>query len=525
MMKRYSILIMLCVFGGMALSGCGASISKPKVLHYGLTLAPSGIDPQINASSELGIPLSSVYDTLVYRTDTGTFVPGLAESWTVSADATQYVFTLRRDVRFQDGTPFNAAAVKANLERILDPANKSQKARGMLGPLQSVRVNDEYVVELDLSRPFSPLLDSLSQVYTGMASPTAIEKWGADYQFHQVGTGPFRFVEYTAGDHLTLERNSDYAWAPTVYQQKTAGVDRIEFRFYTDPATRAPALLSGAADVMGEVQPRDADQLKATGQYAIVAVPIPGQPLQFFFQTLRAPTDSLEVREALTLAVDRKAIVSTIFGDYSPVATGPLTAVTWGAQPVVPADAYDLGQARVLLDRQGWIDANGDGIREKEGRPLRLKMIVPSWGMAPQVALMLQQQWGAVGVSVEAVQAASNTDLVHALTLGEYNLIAYTTAGTDPDFLRSMFRSDGALNWSFVRSDALDQWLDDATLTQDANRRLDDYRQIQSEIAQQCLILPIRDYTNVNVAKTKVRGLHYSAQGWFPVLIDVSLVD
>ncbi|MGD0808067.1 MAG: ABC transporter substrate-binding protein, partial [Anaerolineales bacterium] len=110
----------------LACAACARSASVKSELHYGLTLAPTGIDPHINASSELGIPLASVYDTLIFRDPAGGFVPGLAQGWEISADGLQYTFFLRSDVHFQDGTPFNAQAVKVNLERILDPANKSQ---------------------------------------------------------------------------------------------------------------------------------------------------------------------------------------------------------------------------------------------------------------------------------------------------------------------------------------------------------------------------------------------------------------
>jgi peptide/nickel transport system substrate-binding protein len=190
---------------------CSPAAPAEKELRYGLTLVPTGIDPHVHASSELGIPLASVYDTLVFRDSAGSFVPGLAERWEVSPDGLQYTFFLRRGVRFHDGTAFNAPAVKANLDRVLDPATKSQKARFMIDSVKTVTVVGDFTVRLDLSQPFAPLLDSLSQVYLGMASPAALEKWGADYQFHQSGTGPFRFVEYAAGDHLTLERNPDYA--------------------------------------------------------------------------------------------------------------------------------------------------------------------------------------------------------------------------------------------------------------------------------------------------------------------------
>lgn len=112
-------------------------------LTFGLTLAPSGLDPHVDASSELGIPLTSVYDTLVYQSLDGRFVPGLAERWEVSEDGLVYTFYLRRNVAFHDGTPFNAEAVRFNLDRIANPETKSRKAKGMLGPYERTEVIDE----------------------------------------------------------------------------------------------------------------------------------------------------------------------------------------------------------------------------------------------------------------------------------------------------------------------------------------------------------------------------------------------
>ena len=209
---------------------------------YGLTLQPSSFDPQIGSSSELGIPLRSVYDTLVYRDpQTLEFVPGLATSWTISPDGLTYTFALRQGVTFQDGTPFNAQAVAANLDRITDPNTASQKAIFLLGPYTGYEIVDDYTIRLLLSEAYSPLLDSLSQVYLGIASPTALSAYSNErYQFHQVGTGPFAFVEYVPGDHLTIRRNLDYAWGPAFYQPSTPdSVDEIEFRFYDQDAVSA----------------------------------------------------------------------------------------------------------------------------------------------------------------------------------------------------------------------------------------------------------------------------------------------
>ncbi len=502
---------------------CSPGQSAGGELRYGLTLVPTGIDPHINASSELGIPLASVYDTLVFRGTGGNFVPGLADRWEVAPDGMRYTFFLRRDVRFHDGTAFDARAVRVNLERVLDPNTKSQKARFMIDKVTAVSVVDDFTVRLDLSEPFAPLLDSLSQVYLGMASPAALEKWGADYQFHQSGTGPFRFVEYVPGDHLTLERNPDYAWAPAVFRSKSAALDRIVFRFYADPATRAPALLSGEVDVMGEVLPRDAGDFQKNGSFTVIPVTIPGQPLQFFFNRSRTPTDDVRVRRALLAATDRVSMVRTVFGSFSPVAVGPLTQATWGAASVIPADAFNPSDAKALLEAAGWKDENGDGIREKDGQPLRLTVVYPAWGMTPQTAELLEVQWKQIGAVVELVQAASFSALMDAHTGGRYHLISTNLAGTDPDLLRAYYRSDGVYNWTGIAREDLDELLDQAVRTADPARRQDLYRRAQAIIAEECLVLPIRDYVNLNVAGSRVKGLTFSPQGWFPVLIDVEM--
>ncbi|RMG84364.1 MAG: ABC transporter substrate-binding protein, partial [Chloroflexi bacterium] len=168
-----------------------ASYADPGTIVYGLTLDPSGFDPHINQSAELGIVLRQVYDTLVYREpETGEFVPGLAQSWEISDDGLSYTFTLKQGVRFHDDTPFNAAAVAANLDRITNPEIASQKAIFLLGPYEGYDIIDDYTIRIRLTQPYSPLLDGLSQVYLGMASPSALSEYSPlRYQYHQVGTG------------------------------------------------------------------------------------------------------------------------------------------------------------------------------------------------------------------------------------------------------------------------------------------------------------------------------------------------
>jgi peptide/nickel transport system substrate-binding protein len=508
------------------LSACGGSSAPTTQLTYGLTLSPSGIDPHINASSELTIPLRSVYDTLVFEDPIhGGFVPGLAENWSISSDGLIYTFNLRTDVLFHDGTTFNADAVKANIDYILNPDHHSQKAAYMLGQFDRVEVIDEYTVELHLNTPFAPLMDSLSQTYLGMASPDALEQWGVtEYQFHQVGTGPYRFVEYIPNDHITLEKNPEYAWAPSVYESAQAQIDRIVFRFYEDEATRALALQSGEVDIIGEIPPHDALRLVEGGAFDLHAVPIPGQPLQFLFNVLRSPTDDVRVRTALIQSVDRDTLVETLFNTFSPIADGPLTATTFGFSPDHPFPEYDPAVAAATLEELGWQDDDGDGYLSRDEVDLELLLVLPPWGSNPEAGQLVAAAWEALGARVTIEVAPGFGLLKEAQIAGTYHAIGINFFGADPDLLRSFYSSTGLYNWTGASDEALDQLLLQASREwQNRDMREDYYAGIAESIRDEALILPLRDYTNLIMTSSNVSGLHFSAQGWSPFLIDLHL--
>jgi len=498
-------------------------------LIYGLALVVSGIDPHVDASSELGIPLTSVYDTLVYQDSDGGFVPGLAERWEVSDDGLAYTFHLRKGVSFHDGTVFDAEAVKFNFDRIADPETKSRKATSLLGPYERTEVVDDFTVRVRFRQPHAAYLDAVSQVYLAMVSPAAVQEWGAEYQEHQVGTGPFMFKEYVPRDHLILERNPDYDWAPEVYRhQGPAYLDSIEFRFFADPASRVLALESGQAHVMGEMPPQDVARLLESPEFDILRVPIPGQPLQFFVNSDKAPTDDLRVRQALLYAADRDAITQAIFRETSPVAHGPLGAVTLGYdENVVDMYPHDLTKAAALLEQAGWVDSDDDGLRDKDGRPLSLEMILMGWGYVPEVGQMLQSQFRQVGVHLQMQEMAFPAALAAARE-GQHHLAPMVFSSSDPGILSSTFHSanaDAGFNWAKVRDEELDRLLDSGAQALDEAERLEFYAQAQQRIMYLALILPVRDYVNLNGISVEVKGLRYDRSGWFPWLYDVYLTE
>lgn len=494
---------------------------------YGLTLNPSGFDPHIHISNELGIPFYSVYDTLIYRhPQTMDFVPGLAERWEMAPDGLSWTFALRRDVTFHDGTSFNAQAVAANLDRITNPELASGKALALLGPYTGYTVVDDFTITLHLSEPYAPLLDGLSQVYLGMASPAALREYSKNtYQWHQVGTGPYRLEEIVPGDRIILRRNPEYAWGPVFYAEATdQSVDTVEFRFYTDPATRSLALESDAVQMIGELLPTDVELLLGNTQLRVLRVPIPGLPQQFFFNTKRAPTDELAVRQALLYATNRTEIVDAVFQGQSPVAHGPLTAMTPFYDPAVEAlYPFDPTFAQSLLLGAGYGDSDNDGIWDRDGEPLRLTMIFPSWNQTPEVAQLIQSEWRDIGIEVELIRVPDFPTLRSYALEGDFNLIAFYDFGVEASLLNQFYMTGGANNWSGFSDSELDGWLHEAVRQVDAGTRAALYSSVQQRIMEQAVVLPIREYVNLNGTTARLDGVIFSAQGWWPLLRNLQL--
>jgi peptide/nickel transport system substrate-binding protein len=328
-----------------------------------------------------------------------------------------------------------------------------------------------------------------------------------------------------------IERNATYTWAPAIREHAgPAYLDRIEFRFYADPATRLPALLSNAADVMGELPPQDAGQLLRganAGQFALHPIAIPGQSVQFFLNTQLPPLDDVRVRQALLLATDRAGLVRAVFGEHSPVATGPLTAITRSAVGRAASGLllpHNVNTARERLAEAGWADSDGDGILDKTGRRLALKGVLMSWGELPAIGTILQAQWKEAGIDLALEQMPYPTALAAGRN-GTHHLIPFSNSGTDPSLLRTFFHSSniGGFNWSRVSEPEVDAWLDEAQQLGDFTQRAALYQRVQERVLAGAWILPIRDPVNLNAAHARVRGLAYDVQGWWPILYDVWL--
>src|SRR5260221_11589376 len=211
--KILSILLVI-VLAGAALSTQKVTAQAKTELVYGSFDTVDVLDPNVTSFSAVGGMMDQIVEGLVWEPKLGTIEPGLAESWTISPDVKEYTFKLRKDVKFHDGTPFNAQAVKFTFDRIANPDTKSQTAASLIGPYQETQVVDDYTAVVKFKAPYSPFLSNAATPYLGIVSPTAFKKAGAEWgKTVMVGTGRFKVDSFSPGWQLVLVKNPDYNWA------------------------------------------------------------------------------------------------------------------------------------------------------------------------------------------------------------------------------------------------------------------------------------------------------------------------
>lgn len=240
----------------------------------------------------------------------------LAESYTVSDDGLTYTLKLRQGVKFQDGTDFNADAVKANLDRASNPENHL-KRYNLYKNIDKTEVVDPSTVKITLKQPFSAFINILAHPATAMISPAALEKYGKEIGFHPVGTGPYQLDTWNQTDFVKVKKFVGY------WQQGLPKLDTITWRPVTDNNTRAAMLQTGEAQFAFPIPYEQAALLAKNKNLELVASPSIMQRY-ISMNVTQKPFDNPKVREALNYAINRQALVKVAFAGYATPATGVL---------------------------------------------------------------------------------------------------------------------------------------------------------------------------------------------------------
>ena len=390
----FSLAALVAAMSVLTLNGCSktdpaqaaqaAQPSKPVAggtLTWGVTTEPACFDPHRSSQQNAFWVERNYIDSLISKKTDGTYAAWLAKSWTVADDGKSYTFNLRDDVHFTDGTPFNAAAVKANFDYILNNVSTTSASASLLVHYDHAEVVSPYVVRLVMKQPDSTTLESLSSVKLGFISPKTLAEnhdlCGGGPGI--VGTGPFVFSAYQRGQSASFARNPDYKWGPGNAQHEGAAyLDRVTYRFLPEAAVRTGALSSGQVDLIEGVQPTDASVFDKVDGFQYLTGPSATTSFTLNVNYTVAPASDVRVRRALRDGFDLDVIVKSVYlgtvqrawsnigpdnADYNAALKG-----SWGNK---------VAAANQLLDEAGWTQRDSEGFRTKDGKRLSIEVAYP----------------------------------------------------------------------------------------------------------------------------------------------------
>ncbi|RIX97989.1 ABC transporter substrate-binding protein [Aureimonas flava] len=473
----------LTIAAGLLLAAPAHAQTPPGVLVVGQIAEPQSLDPQqATAANDFRVTTNVLEGLVRYRSGTLDLEPALATGWQISPDGLTYRFALRQGVRFHDGTPFDAAAVKFTFDRMLDEAHPFHDTGTFplafqFSKVQETRVVDPATVEFRLSEPYAPFLANLALPVGAIVSPAAVAAAGEDFGRRPVGTGPFRFEEWVANQRVVLSANPSY-W------DGAPALRTVVFRPVSDPTTRVAEMLSGGIDVMVETPPDNVVLFRDNLDFTLHETVGPHEWF-LILNTRDGIFADKRVRQAVNLAVDKKTLVEDVLQGTATIAAGAIPpAFEWAYDPGVAPWPHDPERARALLREAG-----------AEGAGLRFLVTEGGSGMLDPVpmATAIQADLKAVGldVAIETYEWNAYLARVNAGLEGQGDMAQMAWMTNDPDTLPSLtLHSDalpeaGGFNSGYYANPELDALLDRArTLTDEAERGAI-YREVQALVHEE----------------------------------------
>lgn len=359
-----------------------AAVKPSGTITYATNESQPTLDPHFTKRGS-----SYSFDRLMFEglvaydnTSTDKVVPRLATAWTLGSDHVTWTFKLRPNVKFHDGTPFNAESVKFSFDRLVNPATGASELAA-LGPVSRVEVVDGSTVNVVTKTPFPELLTNLANNAASIMSPTAAGKGTpADFGRAPVGTGPFRFKDWLGVDAAAAEPNPDYWGAKPA-------VGQIVVRTIPEPAAIIAALEAGEVDIATDIPPDDVNRLKGSDRVSIKFYTTTSTHMIGMLNS-KAPFSDVRVRKALNYAVNREAIVQAVFGGLASVQTSPVfPGLPYHVDQ--PPYTYDQARAKQLLADAGFDSG------------LKITLLYPTLGQVGNVSQAVAEDYRKIGVELE----------------------------------------------------------------------------------------------------------------------------
>lgn len=497
-------------------------------LTYGLAGGFDTLDVTVTTFTRVGRFGLHVVDPLVWSTGPGQYAPGLATSWTVSPDATAYTFKLREDVKFHDGTPFNAEAVKVTFDRIVDPETRAQTAFSFIGPYDRTDVLDANTVRVRFKTPHAAFLNGASSPYLGIVSPAALKKYGRDFgRVVFVGTGPFMLQSYRTDAEVRLIRNPNYNWASRIFKHEGLPyLQNIVYRIIEEEATRLATLETGENLFIEDVPTSDVQRLRASRDKVLLEIPQAGSGHSLMMNQARPPMNEIGLRRAVMHAIDKEGLVKTVWDGVFKPACSPLAPNMFGFDPETCKKApYNPDQARRLLEESGW-RVGSDGIRVKDGQRLRLDYYIQPGAKRPEIAAFIQANLKQVGIDFNIIILARAAYL-DAVRQGRHHFQPWWDTGTDPgQMLRILFHSSnagGGTNRNNYRNAEMDQLINQIGAVADPVRRREIVLKAQQKAIDDAVMVYLADPPSLYAHDKSVTGVWVDWGGNYPYFYDTRI--
>lgn len=460
-------------------------------LNVGFPSDSKTLDPIFSVQFTERQVLYLIFNTLVRFGPDFSIHPELAESWKVEEGGKRVTFKLRQGVQFHDGTPFDAAAVKWNIDRRLDPAVASPQ-RAQLDPIiASVQVVDPQTVAFVLKAPYAGLLSLLGERPGFMISPTAAEKLGKDFGSSPVGTGPFVFKEWVRGSQISVERNPKYWEAGKPY------LDRVVFRDISGAVVGVQRLVTGEVDFVGELSPQDTKQFQGRSNITLAPITV-GRWYSLQWHMFEEPFNNEKLRQAISHSIDRARINDIVMEGKGTISEGPTPAGLWWYDPAIRSYAYDPEKAKALVKEAGY--PNG----------FEYTLSTPQITALSQINQLVQEQLEAVGIKLK-LEPVAQSEWYAKLVRKETNFSPNRwTQRPDPDgLLYILFHSKGYANTTGYNNPRVDELLEQARQNFDQAERKKLYSEIQKIIAHDVPMLPLFFSVEYAALRDNVQGFEW----------------
>jgi len=392
-----------------------ASAGAETVLRIGLNDDPDALDPTISRAYTGRLVFAALCDKLFDVTPELKIVPQLATGYEWGPDHKSIVIKLRPGVRFQDGEPFNAEAVKFNIERHQTTPGSFRKSE--IAEIQSVEVVNDLTVRFHLSQPLVPLLAALTDRAGMMVSPKAAKASGDKFGTQPVCAGPYKFVQRVAQGKIVLEKVADY------WDQKSFAIDRVEFVPITDSSSRLASLRSGDLQMIERVSPTDLAEIRGDSKLKVTGIPELGYqmiPLNVANGPKSKAFSDVRVRQALDLAIDRETLVKTVFGGEYIAGNQFISPANPYYDKKVPVAKRDLARARQLLKDAGQVSFS-------------FTLVVPPERDRQEASLILQAMWAEAGITAN-LQTQENVTMLQSGRKGDFEAyFTFWSGRPDPD--------------------------------------------------------------------------------------------